>query len=271
LSRGVTGVVFAVVVGLLWLAPSAVSGEADESGAPYRHLKPILIETDDLGASGKKPPARPDRDRTETKAEAPADRPIHVDAETRTVRVPVRPTGAKGVVEWLLTASGKHPATAVLVTAHPVRAVARALKRAGFACGRHPEPVGTDAARPPQGPALRLTLVAKGPDGKAVRVPAERLLAADADGKALGKGRWIYTGPRTVDEGRVVLAGLSGSVVTTDLRDAHAMVYWVPAEAADGPIYVRAFYGRADALPAGAGPWSLEIRPAPPAGLPDAR
>ncbi len=262
MSRGVTRAVFAVVGGLLWLAPQAWAGEADGRPDPDRHLKPILVETDDLGTSGRKQPARPDRKGAE--ATKPADRPIHVDARTRTVRLPVRPTGAKGVVEWLLTVSGRHQATAVLVTGHPFRAVARAMEKATFARGRHPEPVGTDAARPPRGPALRLTLVAEGPNGRPVRVPAERLLAAGSDGKPLGKGRWVYTGPRTVDEGRVVLASPSGSVVTTDLRDVHAMVYWVPAEAAGGPVYARAVYARAEALPAGTGPWTLEIRPAPP-------
>lgn len=244
-------------------APSDAPKTSDTSDAPdvYRHLKPLLVEPDDLRPfTGAKPAPQPS-------GTAQADRPpaIAVDVAARTVRIPVRPTRARGVVEWLLAASGKHKALAVLVTDGSARDVADAFAKAGFDGGEHPAPVGDDAARGPAGPAVRLALVARSADGREVRIPAERLLAATSDGKPLAEGRWVYAGPATLDDGKVFLSGLSGSVATTNLRDTSAMIYWVPAQAeADGIHYVKAFYARPGAVPAEASEWVLEIRPAEP-------
>jgi len=233
------------------------------SAAPdvYRHLKPLLVEQNDLqpftGGKAAAPPAAP--------AEADRPPPIAVDAAARTVRIPVRPTRAKGVVEWLLVASGKHAALAVLVTECSARDVADAFAKAGLDGGDHPVPVGDDAARAPGGPALRLALVARGADGRAVRIPAERLLSATSGGKPIPDGRWVYAGPATLDDGKVLLSGLSGSVATTNLRDTSAMIYRVPAQAdAGGVHYVQAFYAQPAAVPAEASDWVLEITPAEP-------
>jgi len=253
-----------VLVGCLGLtlavsaAGAAPEGAAsDEPRGGYGHLKPLVMEADKLA-----PPAgkRPDGDRP-AHGDAGPPPAVRVDPKTRTVRVPVRVTRARGVVEWLLSAGVAHTRTSVLVTRCPVRAVARALEQAGLAEGRPPEPVGDDAARPPDGPAVRLTLRFAGADGAPTRLPAEDLLAAASDGTPLPRGRWVYVGPQTLADGKVLLAELSGSLVTTGLRDTSAMIYWVPASSREAPLYVKAFYGRPEVVPAEAREAVLEIRP----------
>jgi len=248
----------------LALAVSAVGAAAsdgaasDESRGGYGHLRPLVMEADKLA-----PPAgkRQDGDRPAHGDTGP--RPaIRVDPKTHTVQVPVRVTRARGVVEWLLSAGVAHTRTSVLVTRCPVRAVARALGQAGLAEGRPPKPVGDDAARLPHGPAVRLTLVFSGAHGAPTRLPAENLLAAASDGTPLPRGRWVYVGPQTLADGKVLLAELSGSLVTTGLRDTSAMIYWVPASPREAPLYVKAFYARPEAVPAEASEVVLEIRPA---------
>jgi len=241
-------------------APQPAAG-SETPAAPdvYRHLKPLVVEQNDLRpfTGGKSDqPSRP--------AESDDAPPIAMDAVSHTVRIPVRPTGAKGVVEWLLAASGKHPGLAVLVTDCPARAVAAAMVKAELKGGAHPVPVAEDATRAPTGSALRLALVARGADGQTVRVPAERLIAATSDGKPVAAGRWVYAGPATLDDGKVLLSGLSGSVATTNLRDASAMIYWVPDRPNGGVHYVKAYYARPGMVPAEASDWVLEIRPAEP-------
>ena len=253
-----------VLVGCLGLtlavsaAGAAPEGAAsDEPRGGYGHLKPLVMEADKLA-----PPAgkRPEGDRP-AHGDAGPPPAVRVDPKTRTVRVPVRVTRAGGVVEWLLSAGVAHTRTSVLVTRCPVRAVARALEQVGLAEGRPPEPVGDDAARPPQGPAVRLTLRFRGADGAPTRLPAEKLLAAASDGTPLPRGRWVYVGPQTLADGKVLLAELSGSLVTTGLRDTSAMIYWVPASSREAPLYVKAFYGRPEVVPAEAREAVLEIRP----------
>jgi len=239
--------------------PTDAPPSSDTPAAPavYRHLKPLVVEQHDLRPFTGGKQARPSRP-----AETDRWPPIEVDAASHTVRVPVRPTGAKGVVEWLLAASGKHAGLAVLVTDWPARAVADAMGRAGLKEGAHPVPVDEDAARAPKGAALELDLVGRGADGRVIRIAADRLLAATSDGKPVAPGRWVYAGPATLDDGKVLLSGLSGSVVTTHLRDTTAMIYWVPDQA-DGSIhYVKALYARPGMVPAEASDWVLEIRPA---------
>ncbi|MFO8012761.1 MAG: YdjY domain-containing protein [Phycisphaerae bacterium] len=232
-----------------------------DSQGGYGHLKPLLIEADSV----------PPRAGTGSGGEGTGDArtAVRVDPEAHAVEVPVRLTGADGVVEWLLSAGGKHPRTSVLAARCPVRALTRALEASGLEAGRPPAPVGDDAARPPDGPAVRLTLRFRGPDGEAKRVPAKDLLAASSDDTPVPDGRWVYVGPQALADGKVLLAELSGSLVTTALRDTSAMVYWVPAATDDGPRYVKAYYARPKAVPAGVTEAVLEIRPAAPRDEPE--
>jgi hypothetical protein len=239
-------------------APAEGAGPAarpsEDSQGGYGHLKPLLIEADKV----------PPRAGTGSEGGESGDgrTAVRVDPKTHTVEVPVRLTRAEGVVEWLLSAGGKHPRTSVLSARCPVRALARALEAAGLAAGRPPAPVGDDAARPPEGPSVRLTLRFRAPDGGPKRIPAEALLAAAPDGTPVPDGRWVYVGPQALADGKVLLAELSGSLVTTALRDTSAMVYWVPAAPDDGPRYVKAYYARPKAVPAGVTEAVLEIAPA---------
>ena len=236
-------------------SPDAEASKESRSG--YGHLKPLLMEAERVAPHGGK------GHEGGRLADGTGSRPlaVHVDPKTRTVRVPVRVTGARGVVEWLLSAGGRHERMSVLVTWCSARAVARALEQAGLAAGRPPEPVGEDAARPPAGPAVSLTLRFRGPYGSPAHVSAEALLADKSDGTPLPKGRWIYVGPQTLADDAVLLAELSGSLVTTALRDTSALVYWVPASSGEGPSYVKAVYDRRGAVPAGVTEAVLEIRP----------
>jgi len=231
---------------------------SDESKSGYGHLKPLLMEAE---KTAPLPGKQGDKDRP-APADAAGTPAVHVDPKAHTVRVPVRVTHARGVVEWLLSAGGRHVRTSVLVARCPVRALARALKKAHLPQGRPPVPVGEDAARPPVGPAVRLTLCFSKPGGTPGRLPAEDLLAAASDGTPLPPGRWIYVGPRTVAEERILLAELSGSLATTALRDTSAMIYWVPASPRGKPLYVKAYYARPKAVPAEVTEAVLEIRPA---------
>jgi hypothetical protein len=266
LFAGVLGLVLALA--LTGDAVSAASaGTPAEGGTPepkaapdsrggYDHLKPLLIEADDPSAGTGK-----NGDGDGGGGDDPTA--VHVVPQTRAVRMPVRLTRAPGVVEWLVSAGDKHPRTSVLLARCPVRALARALTRAGLDAGRPPVPVGDDAARPPDGPTVRLTLRYRAPDGTGKRLPAAHLLSATPDGEPLADGRWVYVGPQALADGKILLAELSGSLVTTSLRDTSGMVYWVPASSNDGPLYVEAFYARPKAVPKGVGEGMLEIRPAP--------
>jgi hypothetical protein len=233
-------------------APALKTSKEPQGG--YGHLKPLLIEADKAAPRAGKGPegSEPGDGRTA----------VRVDPEMHTVEVPVRLTRAEGVVEWLLSAGGKHPRTSVLAVQCPVRALARALEEAGLSAGRPPVPVGDDAARPPQGPAVRLTLRFRAPEGGPKRIPAEDLLAAVPDGTPVPDGRYVYVGPQALADGKVLLAELSGSLVTTALRDTSAIIYWVPAGPEDGPRYVKAYYARPKAVPAGVTEAVLEIAPA---------
>ena len=234
-------------------APSG-TGRAKASGSGYDYLKPLLMEADAASPrSGSSDAA--DRDAAGRTA-------VRVDPAARAVAMPVRVTHARGAVEWLLSAGTKHRRMSVLLARCPVRSLARALEEAGLKGGRPPEPVGEDAARPPEGPAVRLTLRFDTPDGTPGRVPAEDLLAAAPDGTPLPTGRWVYVGPQTLADGKILLPQLSGTLVTTALRDTTGLVYWVPSAAGDGPRYIEAFYARKGVVPAGVTEAVLEIRPA---------
>ena len=225
-------------------------------------FKPLILETDDLRTIRK----------VEKAGDGDAAKPaakIQVDAKTRTVRIPVAPTRTRGAVEWLLTACGKHPAASVLVTARAAAEVSAAFAKAGFEAGTRPRPVGSDRARPPSGSAVEITLLAKPLGGKVTRIPAARLLASKSDGTPLGPGRWVYVGPQRIGDGTdsVLVTELSGSLATTNIRDASAIVYWVP-EDRDPEPYVRACYASREALPGKDATFELEIRAAKRGGSP---
>jgi hypothetical protein len=246
----------------------ASSAPAAETKPPAADgLAPQVLGTDDLGIpSVRKPPAP-----AAPKADAPTTS-IEVDASARAVRIPVRVTGSRGVVEWLLASDGRHAGTSVLVTAHTAAQVAEALEKSGLAAGTPPVKVGSDRARPPAGAAVEVALIVRTGDGKTARTPASRLIAPKAGGEEAGPGAWVYVGPRRLegDGVKVLLPALSGSVVTTNPRDSSACVYWSPAGEDDDAPYVREWYASAasPAVPDGAS-CLLEIRPAAVAARPE--
>jgi len=247
------------VFGILLAGAAAPQpGAPAERPAKTDRWGPMVIGTDDTNLPGKAktPAAGPPRAK-------PAGE-IRVDEKTRTVRVPVTFTRAKGVVEWLLCSGGKHGPTSVLVTEHSAKDVAAALAKAGFAPGARPESVGEDRAKPPSGPAVEITVVWKGADGKETRRAAAQFLSAKSSGEPLGQGAWIHVGPQVLREGDadILVTELSGSIVTTNLRDLTGMIYWVPRGPADPPPYVAAFYASSVPLPPEGATCELEVRPA---------
>jgi len=246
---------------LVMLGAMAWGAAGSESPPPgpkaSDRLAPVVVGTDDLRTpvADKKPPAAPAK---------PAST-IGVDDKTGAVRIPVAPTRARGVVEWLLSSGRKHPAVSVLVTEHSAKDLAAALAKAAYKPGTRPVPVGSDRARPPAGPAVEIDLVVTAPDGKESRTPAARLLASSSGGEPLGEGAWVYVGPQTLREGDadILVTELSGSIVTTNLRDSSAVVYWVPKGEAGSEGYVRTYYA-AVPPPAAGCVCELEIRPVSP-------
>ncbi|HUU11290.1 MAG TPA: YdjY domain-containing protein [Phycisphaerae bacterium] len=241
-ARIILGVLVLLVAGVAW------AGEARPE-APQRRVdrfKPLILETDDL--------RRPRRTDGPEDAGEPDESRLHVDAKAHTVRIPAAPTRTRGVVEWLLAASDRHPAASVLVTACSASDLATAMAEAGLKPGVRPVPVGDDRARPPAGQTVEVTLLARGPGERTDRLPVERLLAAKPDGSPLGKGRWVYVGPQVLREGDedVLVTALSGSIITTNLRDPTAMIYWVPDPTADPAPYVRAYYASPQVVADGA-------------------
>ena len=143
-------VTMAVLVMLSSCLAAAAPAPETRPEAPRSRLerfKPLVLETDDLRTVGKA---------EKTGDAAKAGPAIHVDAKTGTVRIPVTPTRTRGVVERLLSARGKHPASSVLVTPCSVAEVAAAFAKAGFEAGARPVPVGDDRARPPSARASRM-------------------------------------------------------------------------------------------------------------------
>ncbi|MBM4019747.1 MAG: hypothetical protein FJ288_15735 [Planctomycetes bacterium] len=194
--------------------------------------------------------------------------PVRVDEKARSVRIPARFTGARGVVERLLSAEGKHRGLSVLVTECSVRDVAAALEKMGLLPGVRPEAVGEDRARPPVGrrsssdEVFFITVVVRDAEGKEARTPAARFLSRRADGPPLtaDDGWWVYVGPQVLSEGgaEILVTEFSGSVVTTNLRDSSAVIYWSPPPGGEAAPYVSAFY--ASAAPTEAGrPCEVEI------------
>jgi hypothetical protein len=250
--------ILAALCGCMTPRAAAPAKPAVRDEAPRdERLAPVVRGTDDGRPRTRPAPA------TEPVATAPAPE-IRVDEKARTVRIPARFTRATGVVEWLLSAGTAHPATSVLVTDCPVRDVAGALAKIGLASGTRPQGVGEDRARPPAGTAVTIEIVVKDGAGNESRIPAARFLASRSGGPSLGEGAWIYVGPQTVRENdsQLVVTELSGSLITTNLRDSSAMVYWVAASGSDPAPYVSACYASGTALPGGGEACEVEIRPA---------
>jgi hypothetical protein len=253
------GVGLIVVLGIFLAGAAAPPRSApDKPPAKSDRWGPMVVGTDDADLPGKPktPPAAPTPAR-------PAGE-IRVDEKTKTVRIPVALTRAKGVVEWLLASGKKHGATSVLVTDHSAKDLAAAVAKAGLAPGIRPELVGDDRAKPPSGQAVEIALVCTGADGQETRTPAAKLLSPKSSGEPLGEGAWVYVGPQFLREGDVdiLVTELSGSIVTTNLRDLTAMIYWVPKVPSDPPPYVTAFYASSTPLLRENEKCELEIRPA---------
>lgn len=244
-------------------APSPVSPTAGP-------LAPILFGTDD-----SKPPAKPAKPPEVPAAVAKPAVKIEVDEAAHTVRIPVQLIAQTGVVEWLLSFGSKHAGMSVLVTDAPPRDVAEALAKVGLAAGARPEAVGEDRVRLPKGRPVEVTLILRpGLELPEVRVPAEKMLSAKSGGAPPEGGTWVYVGPQVVREGdaEIHVTELSGSLITTNLRDSSALIYWVPATAdADKPLpFPVSFYNSAyGPAPAGT-PGDLVIRPAVVAAKPQA-
>ncbi len=247
----------AIVLALLGTITSAGATAPKEGSAPPSgdNLAPIILGTDEADSLRKPPkeapPAKPAR----------ALEPIHVDEEARSVRLPVRFSPASGAVEWFLSSGEKHQRMSVLVTDHPAKAVAAALAKAGLPAGTPPLLVGEDRVRPPKGTPVDVDVVVTRADGTEIRYPASLFIATSSVGEPAADGQWVYVGPPIAREGEaeILVTALSGSLVTTNLRDSSALVYWVP-EKTEG--FVRTFYVSGVPLPAEGFSCELEIRPA---------
>ena len=244
--------VLAAAVGVALILAAGAAGEA-----PPEHLAPIILEPDDAG----RPKPAPTDSAGGPSAEALP--PIRVDAEARSVRIPVRFSRAEGTVEWLLSAGETHRRMSVLVTDQPAKAVAAALAKAGLPTGEPPTPLQEDRVRPPTGTTVELEVVVARPDGTETRYPANLFLATSPEGDPVENGRWVYVGPPIVREGEATLlvTSLSGSLVTTNLRDTSALAYWIPSDAEE---YARSFYLSGVPLPEEGFACELEIRAAEP-------
>jgi len=249
----------AAAAATLMLAAIAATSAAGEPppGPPPEHLAPIILETDDAGG-----PAPPQAAEAKPAEEIP---PIRVDEDARSVRIPIRFSRAEGTAEWLLSAGQKHRRMSVLVTDQPAKAVAAALVKAGLPSGKPPAPLANDRVRPPKGTPVEIEVVVARPGGVEIRYPANLFLAMSPGGDPIENGQWVYVGPPVAREGEaeILVTTLSGSLVTTNLRDSSALVYWAPNEA-EG--YVRSFYLSGVPLPAEGFACELEIRPSRASG-----
>ena len=236
-------------------AVGATAPKEQPSPAAGDNLAPIVIGTDEADPLRKTPkeapPAKPKR---------PLD-PIRVDEQARSVRLPVRFSQASGAVEWLLSAGQTHQRMSVLVTDQPAKAVAAALAKAGLPAGTPPLLVGEDRVRPPKGTPVDVDVVVARADGTEIRYPASLFIAASPVGDPAAEGQWVYVGPPVAREGEaeILVTALSGSLVTTNLRDSSALVYWVPEKTEE---FARTFYVSGVPLPAEGFSCDLEIRPA---------
>jgi hypothetical protein len=208
---------------------------AREDPSPPDAMAPILLGTLDEGHP--RPAATPT-----TASPAKAGPRVEVDEKSRVVRIPVRVSLKAGVVEWLLSSGERHAGMSVFVTDCPAGEVAEALAKIGLSVGQRPQTSGDDRVRPPTGEAVRVSFIA-GSGG--VETPAESLISSQSGGPPLQAGSWVYVGPQIIREGdtEVNVTHLAGGLVTTNLRDSSALIYWVPAKADEASPYAAAFYG----------------------------
>ena len=244
--------------GVMLAALAAAGATAPNEGSPPPsgdNLAPIVVGTDEADSLRKPPKEAPP-----AKAERPP-KPIRVDEEARSVRLPVRFSQASGAVEWLLSSGEKHQRMSVLVTDQPAKAVAAALAKAGLPAGTPPLLVGEDSVQPPKGAPVDVDVVVTRADGTEIRYPASLFIATSSVGDPAADGQWVYVGPPVAREGEaeILVTALSGSLVTTNLQDSSALVYWVP-EKTEG--FVRTFYVSGVPLPTEGFSCELEIRPA---------
>ncbi len=247
----------AAVAAALMLAAIAAASAAGEPppGPPPEHLAPIILEADDAGGPKPAPAAE-----AKPAEEIP---PIRVDEDARSVRIPVRFSRAEDTAEWLLSTGEKHRRMSVLVTDYSAKAVASALVKAGLPSGKPPAPVGPDRVRPPKGTPVEIEVVVTRLGGMEIRYPANLFLATSPGGDPIENGRWVYVGPPVAREGEaeILVTAISGSLVTTNLRDSSALVYWAP-NGTEG--YVRSFYLSGVPLPPEGFACELEIRASEP-------
>ena len=247
----------AIVLALL-TAITAVGATAPKEEPPPPagdNLAPILVGTDEADSLRKPPKEAPP-----AKAERPP-KPIRVDEKARSVRLPMRFSQASGAVEWFLSSGEKHQRMSVFVTDHPAKAVAAALAQAGLPAGTAPLLMGEDRVRPPKGTPVDINVVVTRADETEIRYPASLFIATSSVGEPAADGQWVYVGPPVAREGEaeILVTALSGSLVTTNLQDSSALVYWVP-EKTEG--FARTFYVSGVPLPAEGFSCELEIRPA---------
>jgi hypothetical protein len=238
---------------------TAAPAPRPKSVIPERYT-PVVRGTDDVTVGPVRTEAAKSPQAAATVKSVP---PVQVDEKARTVRIPCRFSGARGVVEWLVSAGGKHPATSVLLTDAAVRDIAAAMAKAGLTPGVRPEAVGEDRARAPKGAAVSIEVVIKG-GGQDGRAPATTYFSRESGGKPMNEGTWIYVGPQSFKEGdaEILVTDLSGSIATTNLRDSSALIYWAPKATGDAPAYVTAFYASNVPQPAEGTACELEIKPA---------
>ena len=254
-SRGARAGAIVFVVLAAIMAAGATTPNEQSPPPPGDNLAPIVVGTDEADSLRKPPKEAPP-----AKAARPP-KPIRVDEKARSVRLPMRFSQASGAVEWLLSSGEKHQRMSVFVTDQPAKAVASALAKAGLPAGTPPLRVGEDRVRPPKGTPVDVDVVVARADGTEIRYPASLFIATSSVGEPAADGQWVYVGPPVAREGEaeILVTALSGSLVTTNLRDSSALVYWVP-EKTEG--FVRTFYVSGVPLPAEGFSCELEIRPA---------
>jgi hypothetical protein len=237
--------------------PPAPERLAPETTPVADDQMPIVIGTNDglPRPAGKTTPAV-----TPTRAS-----PVVVDEKVRTVRIPVRMSLKPGVLEWLLSSGEKHVGMSMCVTEATPREVSEALARAGLTAGARPQTAADYRVTAPKGQQVEVSLVFPATNGAAARtVPAAALFSTKARGEPLAAGQWVYVGPQLVRDGQaeINVTDLSGSLLTTNLRDSSAMIYWMPTAFDPAAPYDAAFYASRQAPPAGQTA-TLEIRVVP--------
>jgi len=184
------------------------------------------------GCAGDEPPPA-GGERASPSAAAPAaptvpPAGIRVDETARTVVVPaaVSKQGQyaqlRGVIEYVLVAEGGKQYETLFLTPHRAEEIHQALARLGLRRGRP-----ATAERLPRGQAVTIEVEYEA-GGKTARRPVATFLTEQATDKAVGPGRWIYTGSEeTRDPGTgapLLAASLTQSIVGLHTGDASSLV-----------------------------------------------